>query len=185
MSTRIPKRRWYIVQTYSGYENAVKEDLSRRVDSLGMQDFIFNIIVPEEKVIEKKADGKEKEKIKQLFPGYVLVEMIVTDESWYVVRNTPKVTGFLGSSGGGTKPVPLEENEIKNILLKVGIINKPSYQRYLNKTVTITSGPFEGQSGVVSNVDDDREIVIVDVDMFGRATPTEVNVLAIKEVDSK
>ncbi|MDL2292292.1 transcription termination/antitermination protein NusG [Acholeplasma sp. OttesenSCG-928-E16] len=183
MATRIPKKRWYIVQTYSGYENAVREDLARRVESLGMQDFIFSIIVPEEKIIEKKADGKEKEKIKQIFPGYVFVEMIVTDESWFVVRNTPKVTGFLGSSGGGTKPVPLEENEINNILLKVGIINKPSYQHYLGKTVLITAGPFENQTGVVSSVDDDRELVTVDVEMFGRATPTEVSVLTIKEVE--
>jgi len=184
MALRAPRRRWYIVQTYSGYENAVKDDLSRRVESLGMQDYIFNIIVPEEKVIEKKADGKEKEKIKQIFPGYVLVEMIVTDISWYVVRNTPKVTGFLGSSGGGTKPVPLEDNEINNILLKIGVINKPSYQHFMGKTVTIVAGPFEGQSGVVSNVDDDREIVTVDVEMFGRATPTEFHVLAIKESEA-
>ena len=92
------KVRWYIIQTYSGYENAVKLDLERRVESMGMNDLIFRGIVPEETVIEKKADGKEKEKVKQLFPGYVFVEMEVTDESWFVVRNTPRVTGFLGSS---------------------------------------------------------------------------------------
>lgn len=183
MAKRAPKKRWYIVQTYSGYENAVKEDLARRVESLAMQDFIFNIIVPEEKIIEKKADGKEKEKIKQIYPGYVFVEMLVTDESWFVVRNTPKVTGFLGSSGGGTKPVPLEENEINNILRKVGIINKPSYAHYLGKTVLIMEGTFNGEVGVVSAVDDDRELLTVDVDMFGRATPTEISVLNVKEVE--
>jgi transcriptional antiterminator NusG len=107
--------RWYIIQTYSGYENSVREDLLRRVDSMGMNDFIFSVIVPEETIIEKKDNGKEKEKIKQLYPGYVFVEMIVTDESWFVVRNTPRVTGFLGSSGGGTKHVPIPPEENKKI----------------------------------------------------------------------
>jgi transcription termination/antitermination protein NusG len=179
----IGKTRWYIIQTYSGYENAVKQDLERRVDSMGMSDYIFRIVVPEETVIEKKADGKEKEKIKQLFPGYVFVEMIVTDESWFVVRNTPRVTGFLGSSGGGTKPVPLMPDEINQILLKVGIITKPKYDHLIGKEVEIISGKFQGIKGEVSDVDNDQEKVIVNIDMFGRATPTELSVLDIKEVD--
>ena len=174
--------RWYIVQTYSGYENAVKTDLLRRVESMGMQDFIFRVVVPEETVIEKKADGKEKEKVKQLFPGYVFVEMIVTDESWFVVRNTPRVTGFLGSSGGGTKPVPLAPDEIKQILLKVGIISKPTYMHLLGKTVEIISGTWLGLKGVVVSVDDDQEKLTVDLDLFGRATPTEFDVIEVKEV---
>lgn len=174
--------RWYIVQTYSGYENAVKTDLLRRVESMGMQDFIFRVVVPEETVIEKKADGKEKEKVKQLFPGYVFVEMIVTDESWFVVRNTPRVTGFLGSSGGGTKPVPLAPDEINQILLKVGIISKPTYMHLLGKTVEIISGTWLGLKGVVVSVDDDQEKLTVDLDLFGRATPTEFDVIEVKEV---
>ncbi|TVP86686.1 MAG: transcription termination/antitermination factor NusG [Acholeplasmataceae bacterium] len=175
-------RRWYIIQTYSGYENAVKMDLARRVDSMGMADYIFNIIVPEEKVIEKKADGKEKEKTKQIFPGYVFVEMIVTDESWFVVRNTPRVTGFLGSSGGGTKPVPLAPDEINAILLKIGVISKPTYDHLLGKKVEILTGVYAGLKGKISEIDNDQEKVVVDIDLFGRATPTEVDATEVQEI---
>ncbi len=174
--------RWYIIQTYSGYENAVKKDLERRVESMGMVDYIFRIVVPEEKVIEKNAKGEEKEKVKQLFPGYVFVEMQVTDESWFVVRNTPQVTGFLGSSGGGTKPVPLAPDEINQILLKVGIMSKPTFDHLIGKTVEITSGSWEGLRGEVSAVDNDQEKVIVDLDLFGRSTPTEIDASEIREI---
>lgn len=173
-------RRWYIVQTYSGYENSVKNDLERRIDSMAMNDFIFSIVVPEETIVEKKADGTEKEKIKQLYPGYVFVEMIVSDESWFVVRNTPRVTGFLGSSGGGTKPVPLEDGEMDEILYRVGIKSKPTYDHLVGKNVEIIVGPYSGQQGMVSMVDSDREIAIVNIDLFGRATPTEVGVEDVK-----
>lgn len=178
MSNRV---RWYIVQTYSGYENSVRTDLLRRVESMGMQDLIFRVIVPEETIIEKKADGKEKEKIKQLFPGYVFVEMIVTDESWFVVRNTPRVTGFLGSSGGGTKPVPLAPDEINQILLKVGIITKPTFDHLIGKTVEVIEGTWVGLKGEVVSVDNDQEKIVVDLDLFGRATPTEFDVNEVKE----
>ncbi|HLT00488.1 MAG TPA: transcription termination/antitermination protein NusG [Acholeplasma sp.] len=181
MAEKAPRKRWYVIQTYSGYENAVKEDLARRVDSMGMQDYIFQIIVPEEKYIEKTKDGKDKEKIRQVYPGYVFVEMLVTDDSWFVVRNTPRVTGFLGSSGGGTKPVPLLDEEIKPILLKVGIMSKPNYEYLIGKQVIIISGAFEGQTGVVSGVDNDQEKLIVDIEVFGRATPTEINFNQFKE----
>jgi transcriptional antiterminator NusG len=174
--------RWYIIQTYSGYENAVKKDLERRVESMGMVDLIFRIIVPEETIIEKNAKGEEKEKVKQLFPGYVFVEMIVTDESWFVVRNTPQVTGFLGSSGGGTKPVPLAPDEINQILLKIGVINKPTFDHLIGKEVEVINGSWEGLKGVVSAVDNDQEKVIVDLDLFGRSTPTEIDAGEIKEV---
>lgn len=174
--------RWYIIQTYSGYENAVRLDLARRVESMGMSDYIFRIIVPEETVIEKKADGKEKEKTKQLFPGYVFVEMMVTDDSWFVVRNTPRVTGFLGSSGGGTKPVPLAPDEINQILLKIGVISKPKYDHLIGKEIEIVSGPYEGIKAVVSGVDNDQEKVFVDIDIFGRATEAELDVTEVKEL---
>ena len=174
--------RWYIIQTYSGYENAVKVDLERRVESMGMSDFIFRIIVPEETVIEKKADGKEKEKIKQLFPGYVFVEMMVTDESWFVVRNTPRVTGFLGSSGGGTKPVPLAPDEINQILLKIGVISKPTFDHLLGKQVEVIDGTWLGLKGEVVDIDNDQEKIVVDLDLFGRATPTEFNANQVKEL---
>lgn len=176
------KVRWYIIQTYSGYENAVKLDLERRVESMGMSDFIYRVIVPEETVIEKKADGKEKEKVKQLFPGYVFVEMIVTDESWFVVRNTPRVTGFLGSSGGGTKPVPLAPDEINQILLKVGIMSKPTYDHLMGKMVEIIEGAMKGMKGKVVDVDNDQEKVVVEIDMFGRAVPSDYKVTEVKEI---
>jgi len=174
------KKRWYIIQTYSGYENAVKEDLQRRVDSMGMNDYIFRVIVPEETIIEKKENGKEKEKIRQLYPGYVFVEMEVTDESWFVVRNTPRVTGFLGSSGGGTKPVPLAEEEIKAILLKIGAISKPKYDYLRDKTVEILTGAYQGIKGFVSEVDNDQAKVVVNIDIFGRSTPTELDAQDVK-----
>ena len=183
MNKSKPRVRWYIIQTYSGFENAVRQDLMSRVESLGMSDYIFNAIVPEEKYIEKKADGKEKEKVRQLYPGYVFVEMVVTDESWFVVRNTPRVTGFLGSSGGGAKPVPLTEEEIRPILMKIGAISKPNYDRLIGKTVEIIAGPFAGQRGEVSFVDNDQEKIVVDVDLFGRATPTEVSFTDFKELE--
>lgn len=176
--------RWYIIQTYSGYENAVKEDLLRRVDSMGMNDYIYRVIVPEETIIEKKENGKEKEKVRQLFPGYVFVEMLVTDDSWFVVRNTPRVTGFLGSSGGGTKPVPLAADEINQILLKIGVISKPKYDHLLDKQVQILAGAYQGLKGRVSDIDNDQAKVVVEIDLFGRATPTEVDaheVLPLKE----
>ncbi|CDR31379.1 Transcription antitermination protein nusG [Acholeplasma oculi] len=182
MAEKLPKKRWYVIQTYSGYEKAVRDDLERRVDSMGMQDFIYQIIVPEEKYIEKTKDGKDKEKIRQIYPGYVFVEMIVTDESWFVVRNTPRVTGFLGSSGGGTKPVPLLEEEIRPILLKANIISKPNYNYLLGKQVQIIGGAFEGQVGKVSAIDHDQETMMVDIDVFGRATPTEIDFTQFKEV---
>ncbi|VEU80189.1 transcription termination/antitermination protein NusG [Haploplasma axanthum] len=176
------RKRWYIVQTYSGYENSVKNDLKRRIESMGMSDLIFDVIVPEEIIIEKKADGSDKEKVKQLFPGYVFVEMIETDESWYVVRNTPRVTGFLGSSGGGTKPVPLEDGEMDSILYKIGIKVKPTFEHLIGKTVEIQNGPYAGQRGKVSFVDVDKEILKVDIEFFGRATPTEVDIDNVKEI---
>lgn len=176
-------KRWYIIQTYSGYENSVKKDLERRIDSMGMNDYIFQIIVPIETIIEKKADGTEKEKIKQMYPGYVFVEMIVTEESWFVVRNTPRVTGFLGSSGGGTKPVPLEDGEMDAILFKAGMKSKPTYEHLLGLNVEVINGPYSGQQGVVSSVDAEQEMVVVDIELFGgRPTPTELGLDDIKEL---
>lgn len=177
------KKRWYVVQTYSGHENSVKNDLLRRTESMGMNDYIFDVIVPEEVIVEKKQDGTEKEKIRQIYPGYVFVQMIDTDDSWYVVRNTPRVTGFLGSSGGGTKPVPLDDAEMDDILYKIGVKSKPTYEHLIGKEVEILSGPYEGMSGKVSYVDADRGIVKVELEFFGRATPTDVDLDIIKAIE--
>lgn len=190
MSERKPTKKWYIVQTYSGKENSVKEDLEHRIISLGMQDYIFRVLVPEETVIEKTKDGKDKEKVRQIYPGYVFVEMILTDnkdnkekDPWFVVRNTPGVTGFLGSSGGGAKPVPLLEEEIRPILLKMGVISKPNYNHLIGKKVELTQGSLMGQVGIVTHVDHDREILIVEIEVFGgRAVPTEISFDQFKEV---
>ena len=126
------ERAWYSVQTYSGMENAVKKNIERRIESMGMQDYIFNVLVPEEVRYEKKKNGELKEVIEKPFSGYVFVDMIVTDETWFMVRNTPMVTGFLGSSGGGAKPVPIPEEEMLPILKMCG---------------AITEKPFECQGG--------------------------------------
>ncbi len=175
-----PKKRWYIIQTYSGQEPYVKQDLERRIENENMRDLVFDVVVPTEKYIEKTKDGKEKEKIRQIYPGYVFVEMVVTDESWFMVRNTPRVTGFLGSSGGGTKPVPLLDEEIKPILMKAGLITKPRYDHLIGKEIEITSGSFTGQVARVTVVDNDQEKVVADVELFGRATPVELSVSDFK-----
>ena len=108
-------KQWYVVNTYSGHENKVKEKLEMRAESMDMQDYIYRVVIPEEKIVEVK-DGVTKEKVKKMFPGYILVEMVMTDEAWYVVRNTPGVTGFIGSSGKGAKPIPLNDQEVKKFI---------------------------------------------------------------------
>ena len=172
--------RWYIVQAYSGSENVVKADIETRIISLGMQDLIKRVIVPEEIKIQKNAKGIEKEVTTKLYPGYIFIEMNMTDESWFVVRNTPRVTGLLGSSGGGTKPIPLTEGEITPILKKIGLIKKVTFEHLLGQEVEVIDGPFIGQIGYVSDFDDEKEIVTVGIDIFGRDIPTEVNALWVK-----
>lgn len=179
------KKRWYVVQTYSGSEDSVKKDIDRRIESMGMQDLIFDVIIPEEKLVEKKINSKGEEetieKIKKIFPGYVFVHMIITDESWHVIRNTPQVTGFLGSSGGRTKPVPVETDEMNQILLNIGAIELPKFKYNVGDSVTIARGPFEGQIGEVVSFDNQHQVVVVNIDLLGRATPTELNFTDIKE----
>ncbi len=179
------KKRWYVVQTYSGSEDSVKQDIERRIESMGMQNFIFNVIIPEETLVEKKLNAKGEEetitKVKKIFPGYVFVEMIITDESWHVIRNTPQVTGFLGSSGGRTKPVPVEPEEMNQILLNIGAIEKPKFKHEVGEVVTIARGPFEGFMGEVLTFDNQKQTVLVNIEVFGRGTPTEFSFTDIKE----
>lgn len=168
------EKRWYVVQTYSGLENVVKNNLERRIESMGMEDQIFRVIIPEETEVEVKK-GVKKEKVKKIFPGYVFIEMIVTDESWFVVRNTPNVTGFIGSSGKGAKPIPLPPSEIDPILKKLGL-HRTEYKLDIKvgDTVRIKSGPFTGQIGEVEDIDFDKLTMKVLVNFFGRQTTCEI-----------
>lgn len=166
------KKLWYVVHTYSGYENKVKANLERRVESMGMEDKIFRVIVPTEEVVDYK-DGKKKVTQKKVFPGYVLVEMIVTDDSWYVVRNTPGVTGFVGS---GVKPTPLEDHEVQMILRDMGYEHVPANIDFsVGETVKVTSGPFVNFSGKVDEINFEKGKLRVSVSMFGRETPVELD----------
>lgn len=167
------ERNWYVVHTYSGYENKVKTNLERRVQSMEMEDKIFRVIVPMEDEVETARDGKKKVVKKKVFPGYVLVEMIVTDDSWYVVRNTPGVTGFVGS---GTKPIPLEDHEVRQILRQMGGETARVRIQFQNgESVRIINGPFQNFAGIVEEVNHDRQKVKVRVSLFGRETPVELD----------
>ncbi len=169
---RDPRRRWYVVHTYSGYENKVKTNLEKRVQSMGMQEKIFQVLIPTEDEIEIK-EGKRRIAKRKIYPGYVLVEMILDDDSWYVVRNTPGVTGFVGS---GNRPVPLEEEEVRAILGQVKD-ETPKLRIHYHKgdTVRITSGPFQEFTGVVDEILPEKEKVRVLVSIFGRETPVELD----------
>lgn len=172
-------RRWYVLHTYSGYEENVADNLRQRIESMDMQDKIFNVLVPTEKKIKIK-NGKRKVVTEKIFPGYVLVEMIVTDDSWYVVRNTPNVTGFVGS---GTTPTPISEEEIKELQRRMGI-EQPTMKLDLTTSdaVRITDGPFKDMEGKVAEVDEVRGKVKVLVSMFGRETPVELDPLQLKKL---
>ena len=174
------EKQWYVVNTYSGHETKVKEKLEMRIQSMGMQNYIFRVIVPETTEIEIK-DGKQKEKTKKMFPGYVLVEMIMTDEAWYVVRNTPGVTGFLGSSGKGAKPFPLFPHEIEKILNSMGMSNKEVIvDLKVGDRVKITDGPFKLMVGKVFEIDKENSKAKVNIDLFGQETAVEVDLTQIE-----
>ena len=166
---------WYVVNTYSGHESKVKEKLEMRTESMGFQDYIFRVIVPEETVYETMKDGSKKEKKKKMFPGYILVEMIMTDEAWYIVRNTPGVTGFIGSSGKGAKPTPLLPQEIDKILSGMGMTSMDvDKDLVVGNKVSINDGPFKGMLGTIDNIDIESNTLTVLIDLFGQETPVEV-----------
>lgn len=168
------EKKWYVVNTYSGHEAKVKEKLDMRINSMDMQENIFRVIVPERKEVEIK-DGKKKEKMKKLFPGYVLVEMIMSDESWYIVRNTPGVTGFLGSSGKGAKPVPLYDDEVERIFKEIGYTGANVVTNYeVGDNVKITDGPFKMLAGKITELDLDAKKANVSIDLFGQETNVEL-----------
>lgn len=169
------EKQWYVVHTYSGYENKVKTNLEKRLESMGMEDKIFRVLVPEDEEAEIK-NGKRKIAKKKVFPGYVLAEMIMTDDSWYVVRNTPGVTGFVGSAGSGSKPTPLLPEEVETILKRMGMdepVTEVDFE--LKESVRVTEGPFKDFTGAIEQIDIDRQKIKVHVNMFGRETPVELD----------
>ncbi len=172
-------RRWYVLHTYSGYEENVEKNLKQRIESMDMEDKIFNILIPTEKKIKIK-NGKRRIIEEKIFPGYVMVEMIVTDDSWYVVRNTPRVTGFIGA---GTTPVAIAPEEIKTLQKRMGV-EEPTYKIdvEINDAVKITDGPFKDFDGKIGEIDKAKGKVKVLVNMFGRETPVELDFLQVKKI---
>ncbi|MEI6741601.1 MAG: transcription termination/antitermination protein NusG [bacterium] len=170
---------WYVIHTYSGYEDQVAEALRQRIDSLDMKDKIFDVIVPKEKQIEIK-NGTRRTVERKIFPGYIIIEMVVTEESWFVVRNTPNVTGFVGTS---TTPSPLSADEVKSIQRRMGI-DEPKYKIdfAIGETVNITDGPFKGFDGQVNEIDEQKGKIKVLVSMFGRETPVELDSLQVNKI---
>jgi transcriptional antiterminator NusG len=173
------ERSWYAIHTYAGYENAVARNLKQRIESLGMEDKIFSVIVPTEKKIKVKG-GKRVEEEEKIYPGYVLVEMIVTEDSWYVVRNTPRVTGFVGS---GVNPVPLDPKEVESLFSRMSA-SQTEHAIDLSEgdLVKVSDGPFKDFEGKVAEVDTQRGKIKVLVSMFGRETPVELDFLQVKKV---
>ena len=173
------ERQWYVIHTYSGYEDAVSKSLKQRIESLGMEDRIFNVLVPKEKKIKIKG-GKRKVTEEKIYPGYVLVEMIVTDESWYVVRNTPNVTGFVGA---GTTPVPIHPDELETLKRRMDV-EEPKYEMEFQpgESVKVADGPFKDYDGKVVEVDKKRGKIKGLINIFGRDTPVELDSLQVKKL---
>ncbi|MBO7677253.1 MAG: transcription termination/antitermination protein NusG [Erysipelotrichaceae bacterium] len=183
MAEQPNKKEWYVVNTYAGHENRVKDNLEKRLETMGISDNLFRIVVAEETQIEIKND-KSKEVVKNIFPGYLFVEMIMTDEAWYVVRNTPGVTGFIGSSGGGAKPFPVKQDEIEKILRRIGQSDKNIEVDFaVGDTVKILSGPFSGMEGKIESMNDQNQVATVLIILFGRETPTDINYVDLARAD--
>ena len=174
-------KQWYVVSTYSGHEESVKEKLEMKTESMGLQDHIFRVIIPETTEIEVK-DGVKKEKKKKMFPSYVLVEMIMSDEAWYIVRNTPGVTGFIGSSGKGAKPTPLLPQEIDHILVSMGMSRMDiESELTVGDKVAVVDGPFKGMEGTINSIDLENNKVNVLIDLFGQETSVEVEPFQVQK----
>lgn len=173
------KSGWYVIHTYSGYEDQVADSLRQRAQSFHMQDFIFDVIVPTEKQIEIK-NGKRKVVERKIFPGYVLVKMNVTDDSWYVVRNTPNVTGFVGL---GIRPTPMSPQEIDRIRKRMGV-EEPKFkiEMKVDDLVKIIDGPLKNFEGKVTEIDDEKGKIKISVNMFGRETPVNLDSLQVKKM---
>ena len=187
-TNKLAEKQWYIATTYSGHEQKAAENIKRRIDSMNLKDYVFRIVVAEEQVQEKDKDGKlktvknketglEEPKMKtiNLYPGYVFVEMIMTDESRFMIRNTPGVTGIAGSSGGGQKPTPVSGREIEAVLKRMGVVDSSMYEDYhIGDNVKIIHGTFDGLEGKISSIDKESGTVVVQTMFFGRVTPVEL-----------
>ena len=183
MSNQIEKQ-WYEVNTYSSRENKVKENLEKRVETQNLQDVIFRVLVAEQEVPVMK-DGKPtgKTKTKNIYPGYVFIEMIMTDEAWYVVRNTPGVTCFVGSSGGGAKPFPVKREQIEPVLKRMGMVDQEMYSNYqVGDLVRVLTGPFEGVEGNIEEINQEAGEVSLNTIFFGRLTPITVKFSEVEKV---
>ena len=177
------KKEWYVGNTDAGHENRVKDNLEKRMETMGIADNLYRVVVAEETQIEVKNE-KSKEVVKNIFPGYLFVEMIMTDEAWYVVRNTPGVTGFIGSSGGGAKPFPVKQEEIDKILRRIGQSDKNVEVDFqVGDSVKILSGPFSGMEGKVDAMNDQTQVATVLIILFGRETPTDINYVDLSRAD--
>lgn len=176
------KKEWYVVNTVTGYEYKVKEKLENMINSMELHENIYRVVVPEQKVVEIK-NGVKKERVKKMFPGYVLIEMVMSDEAWYIVRNTQGVTGFIGSSGKGAKPIPLSPMEVDNILGSMGL-SRIDVTKELEpgRKVKILDGPFKDMEGVIESVDMKIQKLNVNVDLFGQATKVEVDLSDIQSI---
>jgi transcriptional antiterminator NusG len=175
-----PPMQWFIVHTYSGFEMKVRESLRQRAEMMGMSEVIEEILIPTEEVVEVR-DGKKRKSTRKFFPGYVLVKMVMSDDAWHVVKNTPKVTGFVGT---GTRPVPLTEAEVSRVIDQISVAAdkpKPTHAFSVGEAVRIVDGPFSNFTGQVEEVNEDRSTLKVMVTIFGRATPVELEFLQVEK----
>ena len=177
------RKNWYVVNTYSSHENKVKDNLEKRVESHGLQDYIFRIIVAEHEVpVMKNGQPTGKTKLKNLYPGYVFVEMIMTDEAWFVIRNTPGVTGFIGSSGKGAKPFPVTESEIETVLKRVGLGEEATTSQFkVGDSIKVLNGPIAEQISIVEALDEEKGLVTIKTVIFGREQELQVSVNDIEK----
>ena len=181
---QLGEKRWYIVTTYSQHERKVADNLTKRIETLGLGDYIFNVLVAEQEVpVLKDGMPTGKTKMKNLFPGNIFVEMIMTDNSWYVVRNTPGVTGIAGSAGGGQKPTPVSREEIEPVLKRMGMVDSSMYDRYnVGDSVKVIRGPLEGTEGKILSIDKTTGACRIETIFFGRATPVDVDFSEIDKI---
>lgn len=195
-TNKLAEKQWYIATTYSGHEQKVADNIKRRIESMNLKDYIFRIVVAEEEIPAKGKDGQQlmvknpktgmeepKMKVINLYPGYVFVEMIMTDESWFMIRNTPGVTGIAGSSGGGQKPTPVSSREIEAVLKRMGMVDSSMYEGYhVGDLIKVIHGTFDSVEGKIISINKENGTVTVETMFFGRRTPVEVDFSEIVKI---